>query len=115
MKTKKISYQEGFELAGLLKTLALMTNNENLIVTDKISELPENITKLLNVLTNNYEWDKHDSYAKAMASVIISEIIPGLTADELMDSDNISFNEKYQKNFKKMYKLEIIKKEAVKE
>lgn len=113
MNNKKISYQEASELAGLLKNLALMTNNENLIVADKISKLPENIEKLLNVLTKSYNWDKHKNDAKAMASVILSEVIPELTAEELMDSDHINFNEKYFKNVRKIYNLEIINENSI--
>jgi hypothetical protein len=48
MKTKKITYQEAFDIADLLKNLAIPTNNENLIDTEEISELHENLTKLLN-------------------------------------------------------------------
>lgn len=109
MKYKKVTYEEALDLADLLKNLAQITNNENLIDADKNSELPKNIIKLLNVLTNNYDWDKQDNFAKAMASVLLSETVRGLTAEELMDGNNNFFKEKYYFNIPNILKLEIIK------
>ncbi len=108
MNAKKLTYKEALELASLLKDLALVTKSENLIENNEIFDLPKNIIKVMNIFTNDDCWNNNGNFIKAMASVLLSETITGVSAEELMDNDITFFKEKYHLSKQDIYSLEIL-------